>query len=108
MSKIKVDIQGLRENASTLDGAVSEMDALYSRLNSLIAQLEATWDGAASEAYVDRLRKDARKVKDAAAITKEFARYGRKTAEKFEAIDRANKLMESLLGGASSVLKGGK
>ena len=108
MAKINVDIQGLRDNAATLDGAVSEMEVIYNRLNSLIAQLEATWDGAASEAYINRLRRDANKVMDAASITKEFAKYGRRTAEKFEAIDRANKLLESALGSAGSVLKGGK
>lgn len=108
MSKINVDIQGLRENAMILDGTVSEMEAVYNRLTALIAQLEATWDGAASEAYVNRLRKDAKKVMEAVSITKEFAKYGRKTAEKFEAIDRANKMIESNIGTVRSILKGGK
>lgn len=96
MSKITVDIQGLRENSDTLSNCVAEMENLYRRLNTLISQLDATWDGDASQAYISKLNRQANLVMDSAKITKEFSEYGKKTADKFEAIDAANKILESV------------
>lgn len=102
MSKIEVDIQGLRENSAILSNTVTQMENLYIRINKLVSTLDATWDGDASRAYINKLSKQAELVMKSAKITKEFAKYGSQTADKFETIDEINRMVESVFPSISS------
>ncbi len=87
MAKIKVAITSLRENEKSLEKQLAALEQLNGRLESLLNQIESSWEGDSSAAYIQLMR---RYGKQAAAMTQvltEFKSYVKNAADTFERRD---------------------
>lgn len=87
MAKIKIDENALRANAIALNTRISDLQALNTRLDTLIVRIGDSWDGNASEAYITRITDQAAKAKQMVKILEEYKRYVETTVQKFTDLD---------------------
>lgn len=87
MAKIKIDENALRANAIALNTRISDLQALNTRLDTLILRIGDSWDGNASEAYITRITDQAAKAKQMVKILEEYKRYVETTVQKFTDLD---------------------
>ena len=97
MARIKIDIDALKSNASALEGRIAELQNLNSRLESLIAQIQASWEGQASIVYIAKLTAQAAKSKKMVEVLMEYKKYVETAISKFSSVDTnaANKIKNS-------------
>lgn len=97
MAKIKIDIEGLRQNASKIERQIQTLQDLNSRLDRLISDIEATWTGVASEKYVSIMRIHKQKAELMVNVLTEFKRYINQASTTFERHDQegANRIYNS-------------
>lgn len=88
MPKIKIDTEGLKNSSENIDARIAELQNLNSRLESLIARIADSWEGNASEAYINLLRSYAEHAKNMINILNEYKKYIDKTVVKFSELDR--------------------
>lgn len=87
MAKIKIDENALRANAIALNTRISDLQALNTRLDTLIVRIGDSWDGNASEAYITRITDQAAKAKQMVKILQEYKNYVETTVQKFTDLD---------------------
>lgn len=56
MAKLKVDINTMNSAANTLDKVSQELEEIIEEYTNICNELSNTWDGAASEEFIRRLR----------------------------------------------------
>ena len=88
MPNIKVNIDGLNNNSNNISSKIAELQNLNNRLDSLIARIADSWEGDASEAYINLLRSYAEHAKNMVNILNEHKRYIDKTVVKFSELDK--------------------
>lgn len=88
MPKIKIDTEGLKNNSENIGARIAELQNLNSRLESLITRIADSWEGNASEAYINLLRSYAEHAKNMINILNEYKKYIDKTVVKFSELDR--------------------
>lgn len=88
MPNIKVNIDGLNNNSNNISSKIAELQNLNNRLDSLIARIADSWEGDASEAYINLLRSYAEHAKNMINILNEYKKYIDKTVVKFSELDR--------------------
>lgn len=88
MPKIKIDTEGLKNSSENIGARIAELQNLNSRLESLIARIADSWEGNASEAYINLLRSYAEHAKNMINILNEYKKYIDKTVVKFSELDR--------------------
>ena len=57
MSKIDINIDGLKKNADTIAAKKQELQTLNKNLENLIKEINDKWEGEASVSYVNMLNK---------------------------------------------------
>lgn len=97
MAKIKVDIDALKSNSASLETRIGELQGLNSRLESLIAQIQASWEGQASILYIAKLTAQAAKAKKMVDVLTEYKKYVDNAITKFSTTDSnsGNKIRNS-------------
>ena len=97
MAKIKVDIEALKSNASSLEGRIAELQNLNNRLEALIARIQASWEGQASIIYIAKITAQAAKAKKMVEVLTEYKKYVENAVAKFSNVDStsANKIKGS-------------
>lgn len=97
MSVISINTGGLTQNAGDLSRQLSELRQMNKRLETMIATIESSWGGAASQAYVGMMRRYMSRGKQMEQVLQEFIRYANQAVERFRTIDRdsANKIYRS-------------
>ena len=97
MAKIKIDIDALKSNASSLEGRIAELQALNTRLEGLIARIQASWEGQASIIYIAKITAQATKAKKMVEVLQEYKKYVESAFNKFSSIDSnsANRIKNS-------------
>lgn len=97
MAKIKVDIEALKSNASSLEGRIAELQNLNTRLEALIARIQASWEGQASIIYIAKITAQAAKAKKMVEVLTEYKKYVENAVAKFSNVDStsANKIKGS-------------
>lgn len=97
MAKIKVDIEALKSNASSLEGRIAELQNLNTRLEALIARIQASWEGQASIIYIAKITAQAAKAKKMVEVLTEYKKYVENAVAKFSNVDNtsANKIKGS-------------
>lgn len=102
MARIRVDDEGLMTASQEFTRLSSEMDGIYMELNTLINELDSSWEGNAAEAYIANLRRDLSTVKNTAGIMTELASYSKTTAEnmreKDEMFQRLQEWFSNMIG----------
>lgn len=89
MAKIRMDIESLKSNSSKLSSKISELEGLNNRLESLIARIESSWDGQASETYCIKMREHLAKAKDLIKVLTAYKEYVDNAVEKFKSLDHS-------------------
>lgn len=97
MAKIKIDVDALKANASSLDARIADMQNLNTRLESLISRIQASWEGQASITYIAKITAQAAKAKKMVEVLMEYKKYVENAVSKFSTIDNnaANKIKNS-------------
>lgn len=88
MAVIKANVAALRQNANTIQKDISELNRLNAALNQLLANIESTWDGKASEQYIASMVKHKKKAEQMINVLQEFMNYIEKAARKLETMDK--------------------
>lgn len=88
MAKIKVDVDALQRNASALEARISELQALNTRLEQLMARMQASWEGQSSALYLAKLSAQAQKARKMVDVLEEYKKYVETAVEKFSGADR--------------------
>jgi WXG100 family type VII secretion target len=89
MANIKVDIAVLTKNSQQLSQQINELQLLNNRLDALLTQIDASWDGAASEKYISVMRQHMRKAESMVSVLTEFKNYMEKAASLFSNEDQS-------------------
>jgi WXG100 family type VII secretion target len=88
MAKLKVEISALRTNQTNLEKQIADLEELNRRLETLLARIESSWDGDASDSYIRVMRGYAQQAADMVKVLTEFKTYVNKTADTFENLDK--------------------
>lgn len=88
MAKLTVKITDLRSNQSALEKHIADLEALNRRLETLLARIESSWEGDASDSYIRVMRTYAEQASNMVQVLTEFKTYVNKTADTFETLDK--------------------
>ena len=96
-SAIVIRLGQLRENSSSLEQQIAGLTQLNARLTALLGRMEASWEGAASEAYLRLMQRYAAMAADIVLVLQEFKSYVDQTVSAFEEADSsvASRIMAS-------------
>lgn len=84
---IKIDLSGLENSVSNLEKKAKGLEDLNNRLDSLIGQMDASWEGNANERYIKKLRGYETQAKKIVDVVMTFASYASKALELFDGLD---------------------
>lgn len=87
MGRIKVDADLLRNYAGSLNGRISEYEALTARMVALNDNIQASWQGDAKIAFANMMATYIEQAKQLQYILVQFRGYAQDAADKFEALD---------------------
>lgn len=87
MAKIDIDVETIRSSASTLEAKVNELKVMRFNLFKLINNINDTWDGEASEVYINKLEGYLIKIDNMVDIYIDYKKYLDDVADKFENLD---------------------
>lgn len=87
MGQLRFDIEALRSYANTMNGHISEYEALNAQLEGMSAEIVATWKGEASQAYTQMMGNYVVQAKKLTEILQQFRGYAQNTADQFETLD---------------------
>lgn len=88
MSILRADIQQLEQALTLLNQVIPEMDNLKSNVNTIADELNSTWDGAASEYFISKLKSHTKPLKDVKSALEYFADYANETRTSMEKLDK--------------------
>lgn len=97
MGQLRFDIDSLRNYVNTMNGHISEYEALNTQLEGMSADIVATWKGEASQAFTQVMGNYVVQAKKLTEILQQFRGYAQDTADKFETLDTscANRIWQS-------------
>lgn len=87
MAKIKIDTEALKQNETSLENKISELQEIIARLDNLIERINDSWEGGASELFIAKIRAQATKTKKMIDLLTEYKKYVTETISKFSTID---------------------
>lgn len=100
MSVFSVRIDKLNEAAQKYSRVIAEVDVQRKNYNALIRDIDDSWDGLASQAYIRRMRGEESKLVNLRKYAVALRKYCIETADKMEAID---KMLQHIMGLFSSL-----
>ncbi len=89
IGKVLVDIAALQGNEKSIEQYISRLEALNSRLETLLGKIEASWEGESSKAYLNLMRGYAAQAANMVTVLQEFKSYVGKAHSLFETKDKA-------------------
>lgn len=97
MAKIRIDIDALKSNATSLEARIVELQDLNTRLENLIARIQGSWEGQSSVIYIAKITAQAAKTKKMVDVLQEYKKYVEKAISNFSTVDNnsANKIRGS-------------
>lgn len=89
MGKIAIIINKamLRGKARELEGRTQELHALNTRLATLIGSIQGSWEGQASEAWLNTMQAYLQQAQGMIEVLQEFKGYANQAADEFEEED---------------------
>ena len=87
MAHIKIDYDMLNQEASRLNSQIQEYESLGSRVNTLIGQMQASWEGEACNAYTEMMQRYMMQSQKMVGILNAFKSYATGASEDFAEID---------------------
>ncbi len=95
MSYLKADIDELNLAIKLIDETIGYTDELKNDITNISNELASTWDGAASDYYVSKLRGHQKPVTNAKTALNEFRKYAVETRDDMVQID---KILDAFFG----------
>lgn len=89
MSKLIINTDGLIQNANTLAKRLQELQRLNSQLENLIHNIEGSWEGRASKAYVHMMQRYLNQGLQLERVLLEFINYAKSASERFQNSDKS-------------------
>lgn len=86
---IIVDQNILRGASRDIESKIQELIELNNSLDSILMRIGDSWDGSASEAYLNMMRNYANQAKEMIIVLKEFKKYVETTVTNFENTDKS-------------------
>lgn len=87
MARIKVDVNGLRDNANKISQQIQTLESLNNRLDGLLNRVSDSWTGNASEQYIETMRLHKQKTQGMITVLQNFKGYMEQAATRFESVD---------------------
>lgn len=87
MGRIRVDTGALRSYTGTLNGRISEYEALTARLEALNTNIQASWKGSSRDAFGAMMATYLEQAKNLEEILSTFRNYVQNAADQFETVD---------------------
>jgi WXG100 family type VII secretion target len=87
MGRIKVDADMLRDYVGTLNGRISEYEALTARMEALNENIQASWEGSAKINFANKMAGYIQQAKQLQQILVQFRGYAQEAADKFDNLD---------------------
>lgn len=87
MAMLRADIDKLRQAETLLKQVSPELEEIRTLVNEIAGELDQTWDGAASQYFIAKLRSHAKPLKNAETAVDEFGKYAKETADTMQEID---------------------
>ena len=87
MGRIKVNSDVLRSYAGTLNGRISEYEALAARMAALNDNIQASWQGDAKIAFSNMMATYLQQISQLQQILVQFRDYAQTAADRFESVD---------------------
>lgn len=88
MSKIDINIDGLKKNADTIAAKKQELQTLNKNLENLIKEINDKWEGEASVSYVNMLNKYLTQANKMESVLNEFYSYTTNVSNTFQNLDQ--------------------
>ena len=89
MAHIRIDYDGLMQQASAIGNISSSYEALNTRLKFLEQKIGAGWEGEASRAYAEMMQKYIAQSAKMKTVIDEFKAYAAKVTGDFQEVDKA-------------------
>lgn len=87
MGRIKANVDMLRDYVGTLNGRISEYEALTARMEALNQNIQASWQGDAKVKFSEKMAIYIEQTKQLQQILVQFRSYAQEAAEKFDNLD---------------------
>lgn len=87
MGRIKIEVDTLRNYASTVGGRISECEALNTRMSNLSSSITASWEGDAKRSYEAMMNGYIQQGTALIEILKKFQGYAQQAADLFDNVD---------------------
>lgn len=87
MGRIKVDAEMLRNYVGTLNGRISEYEALTARMTALNENIQASWKGDARDSFAKMMAQYIQQAQQLKGILEQFRTYAQDAADKFDNLD---------------------
>lgn len=87
--QIRITPDQMRSRAGEYDQEAAKVGEVISKMDSLLAQLQEEWEGAAARAYADRFQQLRPSFTQAQQLIEEISAALRKTATTLEQTDQA-------------------
>lgn len=88
MAHIRINYDGLNQQASAMKAAIQTYEGLNGRMTNLTEQISSSWVGESSRAYVEMMGKYSRQAKEMSQIMQEFLKYTTTALTDFSEVDR--------------------
>lgn len=88
MAHIKIDFDGLTQQASLLNNYAQSYESLNSRMNALTQQISSSWEGESSKAYLEMMQKYYQQSQKIVGIINAFRGYATGASNDFDDVDR--------------------
>ncbi len=88
MAHIKIDYDGLAQQASTINSISESYEALNTRLKTLEQKIASGWEGEASKAYAEMMQKYILQSTKMKGVIDEFKSYGILVSNDFQEVDK--------------------
>lgn len=93
MSHIKIDFDGLAQQASSLNRYIQTYESLNARMKNLTQQISAGWQGEASRAFLEMMQKYSKEASKMIEVLSAFRGYATSTSMDFEEVDKSCAVM---------------
>lgn len=87
MGRIRIDPDGLRSFMISLDGHISEYEALNGRLQGLNSSINSTWTGQAQVSFASMMQGYIQQTQNLGKVLYQFRGYAQNAADRFENLD---------------------
>ena len=88
MAEIKIDYDGIAQQASKLSSLLSEYEGLNTRLKTLSSTISESWDGEAARAFSEMMGKYASQAQKLAQVIEAMRKHMTDTETTFEMVDQ--------------------